>query len=678
MLQPTSSFGFVNTLAAQGVFNQPPRQNSLDNLERQRSFEKERQRSIERFRSEAERQQSWELARQRSLERSASISKARSMARGHSFTFFAGDNAAEHLESRLEKERARSIIPNGRGTTCHNAASMAQGSQFMGSCLADGSELANATQLAGAVCSISGGSIFLTQAFADPTVRVRVGRIPRHTSSTFVEKNYRIVKELGKGAFSRVQLLCDRRNRAPRVLKISEGGMGTNQSRMLKNEIQVLSTLDHPCVVRILEYSEDIIRLQLLLVLEFAGGGDCQQLIKSGKPQREPFITKLIWQLLSALCYCHARGILHCDIKPENMMLTKPTASTLGTSYPDCKLIDFGLAHTIEHPTMDFIGTPSYMALEIVKGTAAYTVKADIWSVGVTACELLALTTPFGTPRDYKGNMEPVLQNIRNYSSYRDIENALSYSASWPSRSSSAKQFVKSLIVADPAQRPHADEAIEHGWFATDTFLPNYLQADLLGSMRMFIGASDLIRRCLLIIATRVGSAKMGLIGQMFLSIDAEHKGNIGREDLAAAVGAIPSCWEPEIDVDDFFDIADQEGRGSIGFSEFAATCLWDYDVTTCTIAETTFTALDEDHDGLVHLDDCRHLFRDCDLVDLKNLPMHRGFGINEWRLVVGGDYEEAPMRKKDIGESWFAGLVRGMLCSSTGMAPEEDDEVIA
>merc|ERR1719420_918002 len=142
------------------------------------------------------------------------------------------------------------------------------------------------------LCSISGGSLFLKNNFAgDETVQNRVRMIARHNTSSFVSRNYEVVKELGKGSFSRVQLLRDRRSGAARVLKVSEGGMGTKQSQMLKNEIHLLSALDHPHIVKIYEYSEDISRGQLLMVLEYVGGGDCSQLLRNQEyAQSEAFV----------------------------------------------------------------------------------------------------------------------------------------------------------------------------------------------------------------------------------------------------------------------------------------------------------------------------------------------------------------------------------------------------
>jgi len=524
------------------------------------------------------------------------------------------------------------------------------------------------------LCSISGGSLFLkTDLGGCKTVKTRTGLIPRHNTSSFVGRNYEVVKELGKGSFSRVQLLRDRRSGAARVLKISEGGMGTKQSQMLKNEIHLLSALDHPNIVKIYEYSEDISRGQLLMVLEYVGGGDCQQLLRSKASLSEAFVGKLIWQLLSVLNYCHARGILHCDIKPENMMLTQAAKGNL----PDCKVIDFGLTHRIDQPTRDFVGTPSYMAPELVKGTVAYTVKADIWSVGITACELLASKSPFGRPSDYRGKIDPVLQNIRSYRRFKDIEKKLSVSTNWLSRGASSKDFIESLIIADPADRPHADQALEHPWMESNKVLPTMLSSDMLKSMARFMGSSNLMRRCLLVIAARVGSPKMDRIGGIFLSIDHKHGGHICREDLAAMVSAIASCWEPEIDVDDFFDAADQEKKDNLSFLEFAATCLWGADDTTNTIAERVFKALDDNHDGVVTLSECRHLFRDCDLMLLRSLPTNRPFGINEWRVAVGGNDDPPTKKKEKQNESYLAKFVRTLICSEDNPGAEDNYEVV-
>jgi len=664
-VDPRAGFNRVPSFTAQPPQHvvQPPQhghslqQASLSfqhNLARQNSWEK----------LNVERQNSWDVQRQRSFERLRGIQHASASARQHSYTFRAGPGVSP-------------MQANGWDDSPLVGGSLVNGSELYGSELMNGSELYgghNATQVAGVLSSLHGGSIFLKSTYdGDITAKNRASLIPRHKSSNFTRQNYTVVKELGRGSFSRVQLLRDKRSGVARVLKISEGGVGTKESQMLKNEIHLLSALDHPSICKIFEYSEDISQGQLLMVLEYVAGGDCQQLLRSSpKPQSEAFVAKLIWQLLGVLTYCHARGVLHCDIKPENMMLTQ----TPGGGLPDCKVIDFGLAHRIDRPSRDFVGTPSYMAPEIVKGTAAYTVKADIWSVGVTACELLANRAPFGKPQEYNGKYEAVLENIRNFTCFEDVEARLDQSENWATRSTKAKNFVRSLIIMDPADRPHADQALDDTWLQKNKAWPSSLSSFMLKSMVRFMGASSLMRRCLLIIAARVGSPKMEQIGNLFISIDDEYAGHITREGLAAVVSSAATCWEPEFDVDDFFDAADQDQTDVVSFLEFAATCLWGKDDSTNTIAERVFKALDDNHDGMVHFSECRHLFRECDISEIQNLPMHRPFGIQEWLKAVGGS-NDLPMKKemKQPEGSILAQFIRSFMCSETDPGVEDSAE---
>merc|ERR1719454_1318888 len=107
----------------------------------------------------------------------------------------------------------------------------------------------------------------------------------------------------------------------------------------------------------------------------------------------------MMYQLLISLEYCHAQGIVHRDVKPENMMLTQ---SVTEWEKANCKLIDFGLADS--KPKKDLlVGTLAYIAPEIIR-FEEHTAKVDIWSAGVTAFELLSGRLPFGkeTPEEMK------------------------------------------------------------------------------------------------------------------------------------------------------------------------------------------------------------------------------------------------------------------------------------
>jgi len=256
----------------------------------------------------------------------------------------------------------------------------------------------------------------------------------------------------------------------------------------------------------------------------------------------------------------------------------------------------------------------------------------------------------------------------------------LEKSDSWNSRSWQAQDFVKDLIIADPADRYLADQAVEHSWLTYNKGSNEVLSTEMIKSMARFVGATTLMRRCLLIIAARVGSPKMEKMGRVFRGIDSRHTGRISREDLAEAVSASAgaSCWEPEMDIDDFFDAADQDDRGVITFLEFAATCLWGSDDTTNTIAERVFKALDDNHDGLVELKDIRQLFRDHELIEVRNLPTDRGFGINEWRVAVGGNDDHIIVKPKEQQKgSYLAQFIRSLICSEDNPGSSDNYEVV-
>lgn len=248
------------------------------------------------------------------------------------------------------------------------------------------------------------------------------------------------------------------------------------------------------------------------------------------------------------------------------------------------------------------------------------------------------------------------------------------------SRSRSSKEFVKHLLEVDAADRPHADQALEHEWLQRNRgykMMQSILGGFMMKSMMKFLGSSPLTRRCLFIVAARCGSPKLDQIGETFLNIDDGHTGHISREALAAFVSAAASCWEPEFDIDDFFDAADQESKNSIGFLEFAATCIWGAEDTRRTILERAFRALDDNHDGMVHMDDCRHLFRDIDFVELRKVPMNRHFSMEEWCMALGCSHEAKQMPMKEPELSMIERFMRALICSEDQTGAMDGGEMV-
>ena len=99
----------------------------------------------------------------------------------------------------------------------------------------------------------------------------------------------------------------------------------------VQRELRVMRALDHPNIVRMIEFFED--SHAVYLVLELAAGGDlCDRLQKDG-PMREPHAAAVVAQMLDALIYLHARGVCHRDIKPENILMVSDEIGSWGTHF---------------------------------------------------------------------------------------------------------------------------------------------------------------------------------------------------------------------------------------------------------------------------------------------------------------------------------------------------------
>jgi calcium-dependent protein kinase len=151
--------------------------------------------------------------------------------------------------------------------------------------------------------------------------------------------------------------------------------------------VRILTKLDHPNIVKYYETYEDI--KYMYLVMEYCPGGELFKRItqKNESIFNESEAASIMKKLLRAINYCHSQGIVHRDIKAENIMYGKDG---------EVKLIDFGLSKAVanKNSTLTTIaGTPFYMAPEVMDND--YNSQCDIWSLGVLMYVLLSGYMPF-------------------------------------------------------------------------------------------------------------------------------------------------------------------------------------------------------------------------------------------------------------------------------------------
>jgi len=192
-------------------------------------------------------------------------------------------------------------------------------------------------------------------------------------------------KVLGAGSFGKVFLGRNKKNPEHHVaLKVISKQKFADELDFIRQEVKILSTLDHPNITKYYETYED--SKYLYLVMEYCPGGELIEKITNKTSFSEKEACKIMLDIIKAINHCHSLKIAHRDIKPENIMYGEDG---------EIKLIDFGLAKQTKRTgkMTTLAGTPYFISPEILKGV--YGIECDMWSLGVLMYMLLSGDYPF-------------------------------------------------------------------------------------------------------------------------------------------------------------------------------------------------------------------------------------------------------------------------------------------
>nr|ABY58284.1 serine-threonine kinase [Persea americana] len=203
-------------------------------------------------------------------------------------------------------------------------------------------------------------------------------------------QRFELGRLLGQGTFAKVYHARNLKSSQSVAIKVidKEKVLKVGMIDQIKREIATMRLASHPNVVQLYEVMAT--KTKIYFVLEYVKGGELFNKVAKGK-LKEDVARKYFQQLVSAVDFCHSRGVYHRDLKPENLLVDENE---------NLKVTDFGLSALAESKRQDGLlhttcGTPAYVAPEVISRKGYDGAKADIWSCGVILFVLLAGYLPF-------------------------------------------------------------------------------------------------------------------------------------------------------------------------------------------------------------------------------------------------------------------------------------------
>lgn len=259
-------------------------------------------------------------------------------------------------------------------------------------------------------------------------------------------QRYELGKMVGHGNFAKVYHGRNLETGTSVAIKVIDKSkvMKAGMVKQIKREISVMKLVKHPHIVQLHEVMAS--KTKIYFVLEYVKGGELFDKLIKGK-LKEDAARKYFQQLISAIGFCHSRGVYHRDLKPENLLLDDEG---------NLKVSDFGLSALAETRRQDGLlhtscGTPSYVAPEVIDQKGYDGAKSDIWSCGVVLFVLLAGFLPF-----HDSNLMEMYRKI--------TMGKFKYPISFPKE---AKSLVSKILDPNPVTRISIAEIMETPWFKT-------------------------------------------------------------------------------------------------------------------------------------------------------------------------------------------------------------------
>ena len=357
--------------------------------------------------------------------------------------------------------------------------------------------------------------------------------------------------------------------------------------------------MDHPNILKIFEFYSN--EREYSLVTELCSMGELFDEIVNKGPFDEKYSAYILYQILSAVNYCHKMHIIHRDLKPENILIVDKNKE----GYITVKVCDFGTSKIFETGAVEqhVVGSSYYIAPEVLNKN--YNEKCDVWSCGVIMYILLSQRPPFGGRND-----KEIMENVKKGTF--DLQ-----SPPFNKLSESGIDLINKLLTIDVDKRISAEEALNHPWFKENKSkqLFNNIKdkrtiKDLIKNLKSYHRTSIIQETALAYLVHHFPHIKDVVNAcKLFNKFDHSGDGKITKDELYKGLSKIYQSSTLEKDVDEIFKNLDMDNNGYIGYEEFVRGAVNKEYFVKPNVLKFAFRYFDKDNSGEITFDEIEELF---------------------------------------------------------------------
>ena len=435
------------------------------------------------------------------------------------------------------------------------------------------------------------------------------------TTSSSLQKDinniYCFQEIIGKGAFGIVRTGYRKKEFSPHkiyaIKSIYKKNLNKRVINNLEKEIDILSSLDHPNIARFYEAFHD--KNNFNIVMELCRGKLLSKFLKSNGGYLDERTSRIIiMRILHAVNYCHSLGIVHCDLKPDNIIFEIPKEEAEDNenndennnqNFLDLKIVDFGLSSRIKknQKLNNTVGTPYFIAPEILKGE--YDERCDIWSIGIILYYLLSGKFPFNAQHNYE-IFKKIETEEPNFWELNVSEKAV--------------DFMKKCLIKNPKLRPSAKDCLQHPWLEpifARIRSNSFMSENLIQNFSTYTKCPQLKKLILKYLISNMGHIELSPYKSAFYAFDFKNEGVITIKGIKK-IFEIYNMNIPDSQINKIMTICDEPNKKFLTYTEFILCCINIGDFLTPEKLMNAFFFFDMDNNLIIDSTDIKNVLLRC------------------------------------------------------------------